>query len=220
MFSWEKPAHRMKFWPLKPKIKAHGGTVWEQLISWASSRQFQDFLLTGECVCLCEWERESKGGKERACMSVWQQAVPTHFFLTFPSVTLCLVTVEKNPNYISLNNSCRESSCYQVHTCPTKSSKWKLTIAMWQRISFGNCFQCSLCRCIVKVRSYAETDKGVFILYLFFILFDLFLSIIGQGTRITHPLHICYSVFFLTTCWKVVQSPSVFVKLHLLREFV
>lgn len=117
----------------------------------------------------------------------------------FPHISIChtlLGYCGKKPNYISLNNSCRESSCYQVHTCPTKSSKWKLTIAMWQRISFGNCFQCSLCRCIVKVRSYAETDKGVFILYLFFILFDLFLSIIGQGTRITHPLHMCYSVFF------------------------
>lgn len=41
-----------------------------------------------------------------------------------------------------------------------------------------------------------RTNKGVFILHLFFILFDSFLSIVGQGTRITHPLHICYSVFF------------------------
>lgn len=196
MFSWEKPAHQMKFWPLKPKIKAHGGTVWEQLISWASSRQFQDFLLTGECVCLCEWERESKGGKKEhawVCGSkLFQPTFSSHFHLSHSAWLLW----KKKQLYISLNNSCRESSCYQVHTCPTKSSKWKLTIAMWQRISFGNCFQCSLCRCIVKVRSYAETDKGVFILYLFFILFDLFLSIIGQGTRITHPLHICYSVFF------------------------
>lgn len=177
------------------------------------------YWLENVCVCVSESER-ARG--ERKSMHECVAASCSNPL--FPHISICHTLLgycgKKNNNYISLNNSCRESSCYQVHTCSTKSSKWKLTIAMWQRTSSGNCFQCSLCCCIVKVRSYAETDRGVFILYLFFILFDLFLSIIGQGTRITHPLHICYAVFFLTTCWKVVQSPSVFVKLHLLREFV
>lgn len=79
----------MKFWPLKPKIKAHGGTVWEQLISWASSRQFQDFLPTGEhavreCVHVCVLRGKGRGREqewERA--SVRQQAVPNPFSLHF-----------------------------------------------------------------------------------------------------------------------------------------
>lgn len=108
--------------------------MWEQLISWASSRQFQDFLLTEECVCLCVFERE----KERACMSVWQQAVPTHFFSHFHLSHSAWLLREKK--CISLKSSCRESNCYQVHTCPTKSSKWKLTVAMWQRSSLEIAF--------------------------------------------------------------------------------
>lgn len=70
-FSWKKPGHRVRFCPLKPKIKAHGGTVWEQLISWTSSRKLQDFLLTEKvvcvcvCACACGRERASENKRER-----------------------------------------------------------------------------------------------------------------------------------------------------------
>lgn len=92
-----KPGHRMKFWPLKPKIKAHGGTVWDQLISWAGSRQFQDFLRTGtHCVCVS------------VCVTMWRQAVQTPLFST--NISICHTPLGckkgKKKKYISLSGSC------------------------------------------------------------------------------------------------------------------
>lgn len=91
-----KPGHRMKFWPLKPKIKAHGGTVWDQLISWAGSRQFQDFLRTGT-HCVCVWLCGGKLFK------------PPFFPLTFPSVTLrsAAKKEKKKKVYITQRQLCR-----------------------------------------------------------------------------------------------------------------
>lgn len=87
-FRGKKPGQRFKFWSLKPKIKAHGGTVCEQPISWAGGRQFRTCSwLENVCVHLCEGR----------CETGWMCAAVSFncLALTFPSVTLCLVAMKQ-----------------------------------------------------------------------------------------------------------------------------
>lgn len=136
-----KPGHRMKFWPLKPKIKAHGGTVWDQLISWAGSRQFQDFLRTGtHCVCVS------------VCVTMWRQAVQTPLFSTNISICHTPLGCKKGKKKKSIYHSAavvQDSLYYQLHTIPTKPCERKGTVAVRRRsdpVIYSSSVLCRRCK--------------------------------------------------------------------------
>lgn len=122
-FNWEKSSHRKNdHWSskLKHMLEQCGSSLFHGLAadSFRTSYRMESIL----CVCVSVCVSECVCAHMRACVCVAAScSFSPHFHLSHSAWLLWR-------KYIPLKSSSRRFNCYQVHTCPTKAFKWKLTI--------------------------------------------------------------------------------------------